>query len=122
MSELKFKGTLTVIGNTNQVSDKFSKREFVVNDNSMYPQEVQFEFTQDKCSELDLYKVGDEVEVSFNLRGRSWTNANGEVKYFNTLQAWKIEKDAVNYKPKASTEGIPRQVLEDEMGSDDLPF
>ena len=115
MSELKFKGTLTHIGETNRVSEKFSKREFVINDNGMYPQEVQFELTQDNCSILDSYKVGDEIEVHFNLRGRAWTNKEGVTKYFNTLQAWKIENDSASYKP--STKPV------DSLSEDtDLPF
>lgn len=88
----KLTGTIVVVKDTVQVSEKFSKREFVVNDNSgMYPQDILFQSTQDKCSILDGVKVGDTVEVSFNLRGREWTNPQGEVKYFNTLDAWKIE-------------------------------
>jgi len=89
----KLSGTIKVIKDTVQVSDKFSKREFVVNDSSsMYPQDISLQSTQDKCSMLDGYKEGDNVEVSFNLRGREWTSPQGEVKYFNTLEAWRIEK------------------------------
>lgn len=85
------KGTITAIKPTQQISDKFSKREIVVNDNSRYPQEILFQFTNDNCMVLDSYKVGQDVEVSFNLRGREWTSPQGEVKYFNTLEGWKIE-------------------------------
>ena len=88
----KLNGTIKVIKDTVQVTEKFSKREFVVNDSgSMYPQDIEFQIVQDKCSMLDGYKEGDNVEVSFNLRGREWTSPTGEVKYFNTLDAWKIE-------------------------------
>jgi hypothetical protein len=92
MSETKFNGIITVINETNVVSDKFQKREFVVTDNSMYPQQVMFELVQDNVSLLDSYKVGDDVSVSYNLNGRPWTNPQGEIKFFNTLKAWKIEK------------------------------
>lgn len=88
----KLTGTVKVIKDTVQVTDSFSKREFVINDSSnMYPQDIMFESCQDKCSMMDGYKVGDSVEVSFNLRGREWTSPQGEVKYFNTLDAWRIE-------------------------------
>lgn len=93
----KLTGTVKVVNNTVQVSEKFSKREFVVTDSSgMYPQDISFQATQDKCSLLDGVQPGDQIEVSFNLRGREWTSPQGEVKYFNTLEAWRIEKAAIN--------------------------
>ena len=89
----KLTGEIKVVNETVQVSDSFTKREFVISDtSSMYPQDILFQSVQDKCSMLDGYKVGDNVEVSFNLRGREWTSPQGEVKYFNTLDAWRIEK------------------------------
>lgn len=91
MSTLTHSGTIVVLNETEVISDKFSKRSFVINDNTDYPQEVQFEFHKDKCDHLNSFRVGDDVQVSFNLNGRSWTNPKGETKYFNTLQAWKIE-------------------------------
>lgn len=87
------KGVVKVIKPTQQVSEKFSKREFVVTDNSdtQYPQDIMFELTQDKTSVLDSVMEGQEVEVSFNLRGREWKSPQGEVKYFNTLNAFKVD-------------------------------
>ncbi len=95
MSEVK--GKIKFIGTTQQVSDKFSKREVVVTTDEQYPQHISVEFNQDKCSILDKYSVGDEVTVGINLRGREYTNPNtGEVKYFNSIQGWNIKKEAVN--------------------------
>jgi hypothetical protein len=89
----KLNGTIKVIKDTVQVTEKFSKREFVVNDSSsMYPQDIESQIVQDKCSMLDSYKEGDNVEISFNLRGRAWESPNDGTKYFNTLDCWKIEK------------------------------
>ena len=85
----KFQGKIKVINDTQEISEKFKKREFVVTDtSSMYPQDVMFQSVQDKCAILDEFSVEDEVEVSFNLRGREWTSPDGVVKYFNTLDAW----------------------------------
>lgn len=82
-----------MVNPTVQVNEKFSKREFVVTDaSSMYPQDIMFQATQDKCALLDSIQQNEQVEVSFNLRGREWTSPQGEVKYFNTLEAWRIEK------------------------------
>ncbi|WP_017733078.1 DUF3127 domain-containing protein [Nafulsella turpanensis] len=90
---MNLKGTIKEIFDTQQISDRFSKREFVVEyvDNPQYPQYVKFEMTQDKCDLLDQYKVGDEVDVQFNVRGRAWTNPQGQTQYFNTLQAWRLD-------------------------------
>ncbi len=89
----KITGILKVKNDTVQVSEKFAKREFVLTDNSsMYPQDILFQLTQDKCSLLDAVNPQDQIEVSFNLRGREWTNPQGEVKYFNSLDAWRIDR------------------------------
>ena len=110
----KLKGIVRAINDTVQVSDKFLKREFVICDNaSQYPQDIIFQASQDKCSMLDQFGIGQEVEVSFNLRGREWKSPQGEVKYFNTLDAWRIE--AVGEAPQ----NLPP--LESQK-SDDLPF
>ncbi|TXI85519.1 MAG: DUF3127 domain-containing protein [Crocinitomicaceae bacterium] len=130
----KLTGTVKVLNNTVQVSEKFSKREFVVTDtSSMYPQDIMFQATQDKCSMLDAVQPGEQVEVSFNLRGREWTSPQGEVKYFNTLEAWRIEKvgaaapqgmpqggpSAMNLDPMAAA---PSAAVNVDSEDDDLPF
>jgi len=84
-------GKIVAIMPTQVVSEKFSKREFVVETPDQYPQQILFQLTQDKCSLLDSLQVGQEVDVHLNIRGRSWQNPQGETKYFNTLEAWKID-------------------------------
>ncbi len=75
-----------------QVSDKFRKREFVVEiQDGMYANFIKFELSQDKCSLLDGYKNGQEIKVHFNLSGKPFTNKEGKTMYFNNLRAWKIE-------------------------------
>ena len=90
---MNLKGTLKEIFDTQHISDRFTKREFVVEyaDNPQYPQYIKFELTQDKVDLIDQYKVGDEVDVQFNVRGRAWTNPQGVTQYFNTLQAWRLD-------------------------------
>jgi hypothetical protein len=87
-------GILKAKMDTKQVSDKFKSREFVLTTEpgGKYPQQVSFQLNQDKCELIDGFNVGEEIKLQFNLRGREWTNPQGEVKYFNTLEAWKIEK------------------------------
>ncbi|MHA3789731.1 DUF3127 domain-containing protein [Flavobacterium hauense] len=70
----------------------FRKREVVITTDEQYPQHIMIEFTQDKCDLLNTYTVGEPVKVSINLRGREWVNPQGETKYFNSIQGWRIEK------------------------------
>ncbi len=86
-------GLLKVKMETQTVSDRFKKRDFVLTTDAgtPYPQHVEFQITQDKCSQLDQFNEGDQLRVQFNLRGREWNGPQG-VKFFNTLEAWKIDK------------------------------
>jgi len=91
-------GKLHIIFETKQVSERFSKREFVVemSDNPKYPQMVLFQLTGDRCVQLDGLAVGDEIRIDFSLRGREWKSPSGEVKYFNSLDVWKVEAARAN--------------------------
>jgi len=75
-----------------QVTEKFKKSELVVTTDEQYPQHILIEFAQDKCDLIDPYQIGEQVKVSINLRGREWTNPQGETRYFNQIQGWKIER------------------------------
>lgn len=90
---LEANGKLHTIFETKQVSERFTKREFVVEltDNPKYPQVVLFQLTGDRCAQLDGLHVGDAVRLDFSLRGREWRNPQGDVKYFNSLDVWKVE-------------------------------
>ena len=91
---MQIKATIIEISDAVQVSATFKKREFAVEydekNEGRYIEFVKFEAIQEKCELLDSINVGDVVEIDFNLKGRKWTNPQGEVKYFNTLQAWRI--------------------------------
>jgi hypothetical protein len=112
----KLTGTLKVANATQVVSEKFSKREFVIETTDQYPQLVMFQLTQDKCELLNSYAPGNQLEVSFNLRGREWTSPAGEVKYFNTLEAWRLERLDGN------GESIQDKAHAPNEEEDDLPF
>ncbi len=115
------KGELKVINDTQQITDSFKKREFVITDASgQYPQTILFQSVQDRCDMLNNFKVGDMVEVFFNLRGREWTNPQGEVKVFNSLDAWKIQPlNAGGNVAPTTADNAETFVAEKE---DDLPF
>lgn len=89
---MEIQGKVKFIGQTEFIGQNgFQKRDLVITTEEMYPQHIIIQFTQDKCALLDTLQVGQKVNVHFNLRGREWTNPQGEIKYFNTLDAWKIE-------------------------------
>ena len=79
---------------------------------------IQFQSVQDRCEMLDTFNVGDMVEVFFNLRGREWTNPQGEVKVFNTLDAWKLEASAA----APAAQSVPEAANLGSSQEDDLPF
>lgn len=85
-------GRIKVINPTQEVSASFKKRELVVTTDEQYPQTIMIEFTQAKVDDLNNFQAGEQVKVSINLRGREWVNPQGETKYFNTIQGWRIER------------------------------
>lgn len=99
MDVVKVTGTIVELFNEVQISEKFKKRELVVQTDETYPQEIIIQFTQDQCSILDNFGEGQVVEVSYNLRGRSWESPSGEKKWFNTIQGWRIDSIEGNIKP-----------------------
>jgi hypothetical protein len=120
----QLQGKVKAIGETTQVSEKFKKRDLVItDDSSMYPQDISFQFAQDKCEDLDSVSVGDLVKVSFNIKGREWTSPQGEVKYFNTLEGWRVEslsEAPKNAEPQTGGPSATASDFDDE--EDDLPF
>lgn len=118
-------GHIRMIGDEQQVSASFRKRELVVTTDEQYPQCISINFVQDKCDILNKFKVGESVKVGINLRGREWVNPQGETKYFNDIQGWKIVKDVVQG-PEPLEENNqqfePFNDQEIDEDYDDLPF
>jgi len=115
MIELKIAGIIRQIKEINQITDSFQKREFVIeipSDNPDYDGEFpQFQLVQAKCDLLDKYKVGDEVEVYFNIKGRKYQDkVTNETKVFTTLQAWRLSSVKPEQQgPPESEQFTPRE-------------
>lgn len=121
-------GILKVKFDTNVVSERFKKRDFVltIEPGSPYPQHVTMQLVQDKVNMLDNFNVGDEIKVLFNLKGREWTSPQGEVKYFNTIDAWRLEKIGQGQSQQSGGTGKMESstppVFTSTSADDDLPF
>ena len=131
-SDMQVKGKLYEIFDTITIKETFRKREFVLEyaENPTYPELLKFEMIQDKCDLLNDYQKDEEVEVHFNLKGRKWTDPKGEDKYFNSLQAWRIDKVQSQPEPsfhdsKSPAEGEPSEpdwLKNGGEAEDELPF
>lgn len=106
----------------------FRKREVVITTEEQYPQHILVEFIQDKCDLLNNFQLGQAVKISINLRGREWVNPQGETKYFNSIQGWRIEMQEAQMSappemppmpPASAFEAAPEK---DNEVEDDLPF
>ncbi len=113
-------GRIHATFDTQQKTERFRLREFVLElvENPRYPQYVIFQLTGDRCEQLDGHAVGDEVRVEFSLRGREWTSPKGDVRYFNSLDVWTLERsgEAAGTADPFAGEGAP------PMPDDDVPF
>lgn len=108
------------VGQTQQVTETFKKRDLIVEyaENPQYPEFIKLEASQDRVNLFDNLSVGQEVTVSFNLRGRPWTNKDGVTSYFNSLVAWRV-----NAGQSAQQAYVPPPVdINQGNEDDDLPF
>lgn len=112
---MEIKVVIKSIGQTQQISDKFRKRDLIVVDNSneKYPQVLLFQLTQDRCVLCDNLHKDQEVTLHFNIKGKEYVNSQSEVKYFNSLEVWKIEQNSQQVEPNTN---------QNVSDTDDLPF
>jgi hypothetical protein len=127
---MKLAGTILVVKKEQRVTERFSKREFVLEtrDNPRYPQSILFQMTGDKMGQLDSVKEDDEVTVEFEIRGREWRSPSGEIKHFNTLDAFKVEvskasqRERSNPSPTSTSTSRPPVAGGNGGPDDDIPF
>ncbi len=124
---MEVSGKIKVLGDVKTFGDNgFRKREIVITTQEQYPQHLLIEFVQDRCELLDSFNVGENVKISINLRGREWENPEGDVKYFNSIHGWRIEKEDSMEKDKIPSPdqapGFEEKTDEDSEVEDDLPF
>ena len=122
---LQFTGTLKIKKDEQVISDKFKKMDIVISDDhDSYPQLVSFQLANDNIDKIKNVEVGSKITVTFNLRGREWTNKEGVVMHFNTLDAWKV--DVVGATPTGSapapSEEAKAAANTTALDDGDLPF
>lgn len=122
-------GKIKMIDQTKEVgSGGFKKRDIVVTTDEQYPQHILVQFVQDKCDLLNGFQVGEAVKIDINLRGREWSNPQGETVYFNTIQGWRIGKlqaenaSAAQMPPMPTAQAFAPATNLNEEEADDLPF
>lgn len=125
---MEVQGKVKMVGETQTFgSNGFRKREIVVTTEEQYPQHIMVEFVQDKTDLLNNFSVGQGVKIGINIRGREWTNPQGEVKYFNSIQGWRIENLQSEQAPAGMPPVPPAEAFApadnlNEEEHDDLPF
>ena len=125
---MEITGKIKVITPIVQVSASFKKCELVVTTEEQYPQHIQIDFVQDKTDLLNGFYPGEQAKVSINLRGREWVSPQGETKYFNTIQGWRIERlqpeapVTGQMPPMPASEAFEPATNFNEEEHDDLPF
>jgi hypothetical protein len=116
-------GTIKLINETKTFGDKgFQKRDMVVTTDEKYPQHILIEFIQDNCALLDNFAEGQSVKIGINLRGREWVSPQGETKYFNSVQGWRIDPEESQSAPQSATNDYDNNSQQGTQDEDPLPF
>ena len=120
---MELQGTVKKIGETQTYTSGFQKRELVLLTEEQYPQPIQIDFLSDKIDLLNNCKEGESIKIGINIRGREWTNPQGEVKYFNSITGWRLEKVNVEA-PQGNFTEKPKEKAENPFAEEDdnLPF
>ena len=128
---MELQGTIKKIGETQTFASGFQKRELVLLTEEQYPQPIQIDFLSDKIDLLNNVSEGESVKIGINIRGKEWTNPQGEVKYFNSITGWRIEKvsseNTNTQAPQPNTFQTPAPITNDNPFADEqddgtLPF
>lgn len=126
---MELQGTVKKIFEIQTFASGFQKRELILLTQEQYPQPISIEFLSEKIALLDNLSEGDQIKVGINIRGREWTNPEGQVKYFNSITGWRLEK--VSESSFEPTQAISIETSQNTMSADnpfsdeeddDLPF
>lgn len=122
---MELTGTIKKIYEEKTFSSGFNKRDLVLTTQEQYPQFILVEFIKEKAALLNSVNEGDDVTISINIRGREWTGQDGQVKYFNSITGWRIQKSNEGVGKESMPEAPkykPKDFDKDQDDDDDLPF
>ena len=122
---MELSGTIYRLSEAQDISEKFRKREVVIKTDDQYPQTIPVEFVQDRIDLLNSYSEGQQVTISINIRGREWTSPKGEVKFFVSVQGWRIQplqQGSAAVSATAPVAAMPAPANTNATEDDDLPF
>ena len=115
---MELQGIVKKIGKTQTFASGFQKAEFVLVTEEQYPQPILVEFLQDKIDLLQNIKDGESVKIWINIRGREWTDPQGEKKYFNSITGWRLEKLSGDT-PKVNDKEKPKEKAENHFADEE---
>ncbi len=121
---MELQGTVKKLSEILTFASGFQKRELVLSTEEQYPQPINIEFLQEKAELLNNIKEGDKVKIGINIRGREWTSPQGEVKYFNSIVGWRIQKTdgSADYNEPINVAATSSNSVENIAAKDDDPF
>lgn len=119
---MELQGTVKKIFDIQSFNSGFQKREIVLMTQEQYPQPISIEFLGDKIGLLENVSEGENIKVGINIRGREWTNPQGEVKYFNSITGWRLEKVFENANATQPTQAAAAQQQNNTSSSNENPF
>ena len=116
-------GKIKLIGDIKTYGDNgFRKRELVITTEEQYPQHILIEFIQNNCELLDNYSIGQTVRIGINIRGREWESPDQGIKYFNSIQGWRIDSLEQTRTPEPPPPPFDPAENTTTEAPDDLPF
>ena len=123
---MKVTGKIHFVSALRVVSEKFKSKDVVIITEDKFPQYITVQFTQDKTELISQVNIGEQVEISINLRGREWKSPTGEIKYFNTIEGWQINAvqtfDAKKYAENEADKMFSKDIVQELEDENDLPF
>ncbi|ATL41829.1 DUF3127 domain-containing protein [Elizabethkingia bruuniana] len=117
-------GIIKKINETQTFQSGFTKRELIILTTEQYPQPISIDFFKEKGELLDSLNEGDQVKVGININGREWQAPDGQVRYFNSIVGWRIEKTNESNNQQDTFKQPLQDTKDDLFGDDseDLPF
>ncbi len=118
-------GKLVAKFNIVQRTESFKTREFVIEKTEEFSGRtitnyIKFQCVQDKTAIPDRFNLGDEIKVSFNIKGTKWVK-DGKENYITNLDAWRMEQVKLAQQNDSTAEA-PASFNPGNENVDDLPF